>query len=105
MEKEIDDHTASTDTSLEKIKNKTEKKEDALFDLSELPKFFQGRTQIKSEFDDKLTALNGKNLSFFPLSEEMYKFIEKRVGSNNKNPFVFQTGPQILFEKDFDLLR
>ena len=59
----------------------------------------------KLNYDKELASICGKNVSSFPLSEEMFYFIVSRVGSKNKRPFVFKIGPQIIFEDDIDLLR
>lgn len=56
-------------------------------------------------YDKKLGAIHGKNLSSFPLSEETYKFIIDRVGEENKRPFVFKAGPQIIFDDEINLLK
>lgn len=71
------------------------------------PNFTRGSAPKNAEltYDKKLVAIHGKNLSTFPLSEETYKFIIERVGEVNKRPFVFKTGPQIIFDDEIDLLK
>lgn len=66
------------------------------------------KSMSKSEevnYDQKLAVVHGKNLSSFSLSEEMYNFIISKVGSENKRPFVFKAGPQIIFVDEVDLRR
>ena len=79
-------------------------KEAESFDLSFMDKIHI-KMPKKSEFDIKLLALNGKNLSGYPLTEEMFNFIENKVGKDNDKTFVFETGPKILFEDEVDLFR
>ena len=93
----------SGEDSFEHIKVQNDKKNELLFNISDLSIFSQIKPREESEFDVKLKALKGKNLSQAPLSEEMYKFIERKVGSFNQRPFVFNTGPQIIFEDEIDL--
>ena len=56
-------------------------------------------------YDQKLAGVYGKNVSSYPLSKEMYTFIISKVGSENKRPFVFKAGPQIIFVDEVDLRR
>ena len=68
----------------------------------------QSKSMSKSEginYDQKLAGVYGKNLSPLPLSEEMYTFIISKVGVENKRPFVFKIGPQIIFVDEVDLRR
>jgi len=101
--------TISTDVSaknsLEHIKVQNDKKDDLFFDFSGLEDLIKLKAQEKPKYDDPLQKLNGKNLSQAPLSEEMYNFIERKVGTSNKRSFVFKTGPQIIFEDEIDLLK
>ncbi len=91
--------------SLEHTKVQEDVKSEMPFDFSGLSALIKMKAQEKSESDDPLKKLNGRNLSHFPLSKEMYEFIEQEVGSFNKRPFVFKTGPQIIFEDEIDLSR
>lgn len=104
-----DKQALSTDVSaenlLEHINVQNDKKDEVSFDFSGLEDLIKLKAQEKPKYDDPLKKLNGKNLSQAPLSEEMYEFIEKKVGTSNQRPFVFKTGPQIIFEDEIDLLK
>lgn len=60
----------------------------------------QRKREEDSPLEQQLATLGGKNLSGYPLSEEMLKFIVKKVGPDNTRKFVFKAGPQIIFEDE-----
>ncbi len=56
-------------------------------------------------YDKELVHIYGKNKSSFPISETMYTFIISKVGEDNKRPFIFKTGPQVLFDDETNLIK
>ncbi len=79
------------------------KSHDLIYDF-----MLSSQTSYKKEdidYDKELVHMHGKNKSSFPISEKMYTFIISKVGENNKRPFIFKTGPQVLFDDETNLIK
>lgn len=97
LEDNFEQHSASSNLLLVQKSN--------AFTYDFIPSSSVSSQKEEVNYEKELANIHGKNKSSFPLSEKMYMFIISKVGKENKRPFIFKTGPQILFEDEINLLK